>query len=478
MSVPVPRLVAWETTRRCNLKCGHCRANAGNCGCDGELSFAEAKALVDGIASFAKPILILTGGEPLLCEWIFDIAGYAKAKGLRPVLGTNATLIDAATAKKIAEAGIGRISVSLDFPDAKRHDAFRGVDGAFEAAKRGIANATEAGIEVQINTTVTKKNRDLVGEMHDLAARLGAKAFHPFLLVPAGRGKSLEDAGLSAQEYENTLGFICRLASESKLEIKPTDAPQYQRIIRQQCGDAACRGKGCLAGTGFAFVGHTGDVQPCGYFEFRAGNIREKPFPEIWRDAKVFADLRIPDLLKGKCGLCEYRSVCGGCRARALAASGDYLAEEPFCAHVPDRVLLKELQENFPVVDRPYAEIGKRLGIDERQCHERTMSLKRRGMIRRIGASLNPGKIGYSSTLVAFKVPPERLDEVAQKVSAYEEVTHNYSRDNEWNLWFTVVAENRGAVKRVVETLKRECGVSDALELPAEKTYKLKAVFS
>lgn len=475
--MPVPRLVAWELTRRCNLKCAHCRASAGDGGVGNELSLEEAKAVVDDIASFAQPILILTGGEPLLCPCLFELIAYAKAKGLKPVIGTNATLIDDALARRIAAAGVPRISVSIDFPTATEHDGFRGVKGAFEATLRGIRATLAAGVEVQVNSTITKMNRDLLPRLHDLADELGAKAFHPFLLVPTGRGKVLADVELSADEYEAALGWVCERQRTSPLELKPTDAPQYQRIVRQRgvCGTAARGGKGCLAGTGFCFISHVGDVQPCGYFDLRLGNVREKPLSAIWRESPVFDDLRHPERLKGKCGVCEYRAVCGGCRARALARTGDYLAPEPYCAHVPEARLLDLLQTDFPIVERPYAALGEKLGLSEAACFDKVKALAASGLIRRIGASFDSRRLGFVSTLVALAVSPERLDAVAAQVSALPNVTHNYSRDGRFNLWFTLIAHSREEIGAIVREQAK--AATEAIELPAEKTYKLRATF-
>ena len=486
MSVPLPRLVAWELTRSCNLRCRHCRANAfaggGNRPTPGdgdELSLAEAKRVVDDIASFANPILILTGGEPLVCAWIWDLIAYARGKGLRSVIGTNATLVDDAVAARIAAAGVTRVSVSVDFPDAAAHDRFRGVPGAFDAARRGIRALQGAGVEVQVNSTVTKLNRTDLPRLHDLAAALGAKAFHPFLLVPTGRGADLADAELSAAEYEEALAWICRRSADSPLELKPTDAPQYRRIVCQMNGrDARSPGRGCLAGTGFAFIGATGDVQPCGYFDLRIGNVREKPFSRIWRESPVLDDLRHPERLKGKCGVCEYRAVCGGCRARALAKSGDYLAEEPSCVYVPDRDLLDRLQVDFPRTERPYADLGADFGLSEDACYGRVCRLKDAGLIRRVGASFDSRRLGHVSTLVAAKVAPERLDAVADAVSAFPEVTHNYARTGKFNLWFAMVARDKARIGLLLERVKGLDGVADVLELPAEKAYKLQATFS
>lgn len=344
--IKAPRIVAWEITRSCNLACAHCRAASEYGAYEGELSLDEAKALIDNITSITDPILILTGGEPLLRPDIWDIAAYARDAGAYPVIGTNATLIDDAAAKRMADLGIPRISVSLDFPTAEAHDGFRGQPGAFEGALRGIETARAHGVGVQVNTTITKMNWQLAEDMHDLAERVGAEAFHPFLLVPTGRGEDLVDVELSPEEYEEVLLWAYGKQKTSPLHFKPTDAPQYYRIIRQQ---SALEGRavtaetygmeamtrGCLGGITFCFISHVGDVQPCGYFDMQLGNVRKMPFSEIWTTSPVFDDLRHYDRLKGKCGACEFKRVCGGCRARALAATGDYLEEEPYCAYVP-----------------------------------------------------------------------------------------------------------------------------------------------
>ena len=488
--MPVPRLVAWELTRRCNLRCAHCRASAGK-GASDELTFDEAKRVVDDIASFAQPILILTGGEPLLCPYVWELIVYAREKGLKPVVGTNGTLVDAFVAARLAEADVSRISVSIDFPTAEAHDAFRGVKGAFDAAVAGIRAARAAGIEVQINTTVTRLNRHLLEDIHALAVSLDAQALHPFLLVPTGRGADLADVEMSAAEYEETLRWVCERQKDSPLEFKPTDAPQYQRIVLERTGKmpvpqggagfverASCPfTKGCLAGTGFAFISAAGDVQPCGYFDLKLGNVRETPFSRIWRESPVLDDLRHPERLKGKCGVCEYKGVCGGCRARAFAKTGDYLAEEPLCAHVPDRSLLDLIQTDFPLVRRPYAALGEKLGLSERACYDRVKALKAAGLVRRVGASFDAQRLGYVSTLVAAEVAPDRLDAVAAQVSAFPGVTHNYARSGEMNLWFALVAKDRAEIEAVLANVRGWEGVRRVLELPATKTYKLRAVF-
>ena len=342
------RLVAWETTRNCNLSCVHCRASATNGPYAGELDTGQAFRLLDEIAQVGKPIIILTGGEPLLREDIFDIARYGDALGLRMVMAPNGTLITADVAKKMAVSGIRRISASIDGATKAFHDQFRGVDGAFDAAIQGIEHVKAAGIEFQINTTITKTNLDQIPKILELAERLGAVAHHIFLLVPTGRGKYIVDQAIDAKEYEKTLNWFYDQRERTSLQLKATCAPHYYRILRQRAKaegqrisfdthglDAVTRG--CLAGTGFCFISHTGVVQPCGYTDVKCGDIMQSSFTDVWNHSPVFQKLRDFKQLEGKCGICEYRAVCGGCRARAYEATGDYMAEEPLCAYQPEK---------------------------------------------------------------------------------------------------------------------------------------------
>jgi heme b synthase len=343
---PALRLVAWETTRNCNLNCVHCRA-AATCGpYEGELDTRAALTLLDQIAEVAKPIIILTGGEPLLRNDIFEIAKYGDSKGMRMVMAPNGTLVTAEIAAKMAASGIQRISVSLDGSTAQSHDAFRGVQGAYEGALQGIANAKAAGIQFQINTTITKTNLDQIPKILELAESLGAVAHHIFLLVPTGRGKYIVDQEIDAREYEETLNWFYDQRDKTTLQLKATCAPHYYRILRQRARedgrsvtfeshglDAVTRG--CLAGTGFCFISHRGIVQPCGFLDLNCGDVTKQSFGEVWRHSQHFQKLRNFGQLKDKCGYCEYRRVCGGCRARAYEATGDYMAEEPLCLYDP-----------------------------------------------------------------------------------------------------------------------------------------------
>lgn len=340
------RLVAWEITRNCNLSCKHCRAAATNGPYSGELDTPASLALLDQIAQVGKPIVILTGGEPLLRPDIFEVARYGTRLGLRMVMAVNGTLITKEIAEQIRNAGIQRISVSLDGATPAVHDRFRGVDGAFAGSLAGLELARRAGIAFQINTTITKANLDQIPQIQSLAVKLGAVAHHIFLLVPTDRGKYILDQAISAAEYEETLNWFYDQRGKTPLQLKATCAPHYYRILRQRSRaegiavsyeshglDAVTRG--CLGGTGFCFISHTGIVQPCGFLNLNCGDVTRASFADIWRTSDIFLSLRDFDQLKGKCGACEYKRVCGGCRARAYEATGDYLAEEPLCSYAP-----------------------------------------------------------------------------------------------------------------------------------------------
>jgi heme b synthase len=371
---PPPRLVFWETTAGCNLACIHCRRiTVADQLVPQDLKTDEAFTLIDQIAAFARPIFVLSGGEPLFRPDIFDIARYAADAGLIVALATNGTLIDAEVARKIKDSGVARVSVSFDGADAPTHDIFRG-QGAFDRAVLGIQHLNEVGVPFQINTTVANHNAHQMPDTVALAKRLGAQALHLFLLVPVGCGVEIADEQqISAEEYERILNWMYDAEMEEEdLELKATCAPHYFRIVRQRQAQERRQGivrqrpnsmnrqdqagghghggngahpggrhpmnaatKGCLAGTGVCFISHRGEVFPCGYLPVEAGNIRVQPFQEIWEGSPLFAELRNPDLLTGKCGLCEFKNVCGGCRARAYGMTYEYLGEEPFCTYVP-----------------------------------------------------------------------------------------------------------------------------------------------
>lgn len=337
-----PHLIFWELTKACNLKCLHCRAQATEKPSNNELTTKEVFRVIDDIAGFCNPLLILSGGEPLLRTDIFEIIKYSSKK-LRTLLATEGTMITSDIAKKIKESGIVKVSISLDGSNSTIHDNFRGRIGAFELTMKGIENIKKVELPLQINSSITKRNKDDLPNIIKLVEKIGADAFHIFLLVPTGRGKELIEDELTPEEYEEVLSYLADAKLKSKLDIKATCAPHYNRIIRQKKMFSPIHGmptnltKGCLAGIAVLFISSKGDVFPCGYFPVKAGNVREAGLMEIWKNSTLFNELRNRKLLKGKCAVCEFVNVCGGCRARALADSGDYLDEEPYCCYHPKK---------------------------------------------------------------------------------------------------------------------------------------------
>jgi heme b synthase len=346
-----PRLIFWELTTGCNLRCIHCRASATELMSPDDLSYTECCHVIDEIAEYAPLILVLSGGEPLWRRDVFDLARRARRRNLRVALATNGTLVDEAMAQRIQEAGIERVSISLDGADRVTHDTFRGHRGAFESAIRGIRCLKELGVSTQINTTVSRHNAHQLPEIIRLAQELGVDAFHMFLLVPVGCGLTIKDEqAIPAEEAEQILNWFYERSLDTPLELKATCAPHYYRILRQRRAEARRAGhevpelptsgmhavtKGCLAGSAVCFISHQGEVYPCGYLPVSAGNLRRERFRDIWENAPIFRELRDSANLEGKCRICEFRNVCMGCRARAYGMTGDYLAEEPFCIYEP-----------------------------------------------------------------------------------------------------------------------------------------------
>lgn len=315
-------IIAWELTAACNLSCRYCRASASHEPDQGELDTDEAKRFVESIAPL-KPMLILSGGEPLLRPDLFQIIRLAVSLGIRVSLASNGTLITSGLAEEIADSGVSRVSISLDGADAAMHDHGRG-QGSFERSIRGIENL-RGRVDFQINFTVTQKNQSELIRIFDLAEKLGAAALHIFFLVPTGRGR--EEDVITPVRQEEMLRQIEGEMDRRTLEVQVTCAPQYARLKRPGHG----RGSGgCLAGRRFVFVSRKGEVYPCGYLPLRVGSVREKNFIEIWENSPELQALR-EGRLKGKCGRCEFSRSCGGCRARAYALTGDYLQSDPSC---------------------------------------------------------------------------------------------------------------------------------------------------
>lgn len=364
MSYPSPRLVFWETTAGCNLRCIHCRrVTVADQLTPQDLTTDESFKLIDEIRSQGQPVFVLSGGEPLFRPDIHEIARYAADAGLPVALATNGTLIDEAVAQTIKDSGVQRVSISFDGSDAATHDMFRGLPGSFDAAVRGFKALRDVGLPVQINTTVANHNLEQLESMLALAKDLDAIGLHLFLLVPVGCGVEIaEEQMINATEYERVLNWLYDTEqAETDLQLKATCAPHYFRVMRTRQAEDRRNGvkkelpashdrqvnghphgqmhaatKGCLAGTGVCFVSHRGEIFPCGYLPVEAGNVRETDFGTIWQDSPLFAEMRDPDALSGKCGACQFKSLCSGCRARAYGVTGDYLAEEPFCAYEPE----------------------------------------------------------------------------------------------------------------------------------------------
>lgn len=398
-----PRLIFWELTKGCNLRCIHCRASATELSSPDDLSTGAAKAIIDQIAETSRPILVLSGGEPLFRRDIFELARYATDKGLRAALATNGTLVRKSVARNIVDSGIKRVAISLDGADAPTHDRFRGIPGAFDGAITGFRNLKDLGMSMQINTTIARHNAHQLPLVLDLARSIGADALHTFLLVPVGCGVDIAaEQMVPPEEYEKMLNWFYDQSLAGGIELKATCAPHYFRVVRQRRAaegrsalaaeaaqaviqvphgapdkgpigpesprigptemtmpgstgielkahgigqpmghpglhpsDMNAMTKGCLAGTAVCFISHQGEVYPCGYLPALAGDLKKQSFAEIWASSFVFNQLRDVNNLNGKCGCCEFRNVCMGCRARAFAATGNYLDEEPFCVYQP-----------------------------------------------------------------------------------------------------------------------------------------------
>jgi len=398
-----PRLIFWELTKGCNLRCIHCRASATELSAPSDLSTQAARDIIDEIVRVSTPILVLSGGEPLFRSDIFQLARYGTDKGLRVALATNGTLVTKHVARMIVDSGVRRVAISLDGADALTHDIFRGIPGAFDAAIAGFRNLKNLGMSVQINTTIARHNAHQLPKVLELAKSLGADALHTFLLVPVGCGVDIAaEQMVPPEEYEQMLNWFYDRSLEGGIEMKATCAPHYFRVVRQRRAaehrseaaaaaahaappttetarespsigatemvmpgstgielkphgvgqpvghpgahpsDMNAMTKGCLAGTAVCFISHQGEVYPCGYLPALAGDLKKQAFADIWENSMVFNELRDTNNLQGKCGCCEFRNICMGCRARAFAATGNYLDEEPFCVYEPQAKGLKK----------------------------------------------------------------------------------------------------------------------------------------
>jgi radical SAM protein with 4Fe4S-binding SPASM domain len=353
--VNAPRIISWNITLRCPLKCSHCYVNAGDEEVAGVLSTQEAFSVIDQIRATGTPIVILSGGEPLLREDIYTIARYGTEHGLRMVMGTSGYLIDHDTAEKLKDAGIRAVAISLDSNDPTFHDAFRGLDGVWEKAVQAIGHCRDAGISVQINMSVMRSAINDVIDVIEFGTSRGVRNYQLFFPIPTGRARYIEPR--SPEEYEELIRQILIRYRNSDLNIRPTCAPQFRRIADDLGIINSAWGRGCLAGITYCRIFANGDVTPCPYLPVSAGNVRTTPFSDIWYHSELFNALRDPDNLTGKCGRCSYKTTCGGCRARAYlgedAASplwcdglatpdtlnGECCGEDPWCPYQPDEVV-------------------------------------------------------------------------------------------------------------------------------------------
>jgi radical SAM protein len=349
-----PFTIAWEVTRACAFACKHCRADAQHQRDPRELTTEEGYRLIDRLADFGSPILIFTGGDPMMRRDLFSLISYAAQKGLRCSLTPTATALPSIERlSRAKEAGIRRIALSLDAPSAEIHDEFRQVPGSWERTMQILHNAKEVRLSVQVNTTVSTFNVDRLPEMVPFIQEVDAVQWSVFFLVPTGRAQA--SYMVSPQKHEEVFNWLYELSQQAPFDIKATAAPMYRRVAIQrkkneksgnqpvtfqgagfQYADGLNRPtKGVNDGNGFLFISHLGQIMPSGFLPIDCGNVREQDVVDVYRRHPVFIDLRSYTKLKGKCGMCDYRDVCGGQRGRAYGVTGDYMETDPACAYEP-----------------------------------------------------------------------------------------------------------------------------------------------
>ena len=327
-----PRVVAWEITRRCPLSCRHCRGGAADCVYENELSTGECLRVLDSLAGFSRPMIIWTGGEPMNRPDIIQLVAAATERGLRSVMAPCGTLVTAESLRQLKAAGVMACSFSLDGATEAEHDAFRGVAGAYSNVTRAMSVARDLGMPFQVNCTVSKLNAGRLPAIRELAISLGAKTLDLFFLVPVGRGRDIADLAVDPETAEHLLRWAFTMDRAGPIRIRETCAPQGVRIWSGM-GLEGQPPSGCMGGRGFTFISHTGILQPCGFLDIACADLRasDYDFKHAYLESPVFRDLRQPDRYGGHCGKCGFRTGCGGCRARAYSATGDYMAAEPGC---------------------------------------------------------------------------------------------------------------------------------------------------
>jgi radical SAM protein with 4Fe4S-binding SPASM domain len=343
ITITKPRIVAFEVTRKCRYNCIHCRAAASKESTKEYLTKEQCKQILFFLAEYNKCVVILTGGEPMERKDIYELIEYGNDIGHKMALATSGYLINDDSAKKLKNAGVLTISFSIDGSDAASHDSFRRTAGAFETTLAAIEKAKKNNIKFQINTTITHSNLEHVPKIAQLAQKLSAYCFNPFILVPTGRGAAISNEILEPGIYERLLYDLAEIKKQSPIEVRVTCGPQFSRIMAQKNPKAFSiknRHKGCMAGGEFAFVSYRGDIQTCGFLDIPAGNLIDSDynFANIWESSAFLNDIRNVSLYQGKCGQCEYVESCGGCRARAYAMTGNYLASDPICDYQPKSV--------------------------------------------------------------------------------------------------------------------------------------------
>jgi len=332
-----PALISWNVTARCGLRCPHCYLDASQEGRPGELTTQEGLALIGEIAALnPQAMLVLSGGEPLLRPDILDLARCATDRGLMVVVGTSGVLLDRDTVRRLRECGVAGVGVSLDFARPDEHDRFRGMPGAWRRTVEGLVACRKEGLPFQIQTTVTARNYRELKDLMDLASGLGARVFNLFFLVCTGRGQQMTD--ITPAQYEETLRWLASTGGSYRgMMVRARCAPHFRRLAWEL--DPASpvieeNGSRCMAGTSYCRITPEGDVTPCPYMELKVGNVRDGGFTRIWREAAVLLSLR-ESVLEGRCGRCEFRELCGGCRARSYATTGNLLGEDPWCSYQP-----------------------------------------------------------------------------------------------------------------------------------------------
>lgn len=340
-------VISWNLTKKCNLRCEHCYIAAGRISkgeARDEMSTDECLRVVDEICEVnPEALLILTGGEPLLRKDVFEIASYAGERGLWVVVGTNGVLITEELCRRIMDAGIKGVSLSLDSLDPATHDLFRGVQGSWDNTVKGAEVLQRVGLPFIIQTTIGEHNDGEILELARLAHRLGARVFNLYFLVPTGRGAYISD--ITPQRYEEVMGRLIELQEEfaGAMLVNAKCAPHYQRVLYERDPNSpflksfSAGAGGCPAGTHYLGIRPNGDMTPCPYLPVYGGNLRDASFREIWEESEVFTRIRARNSLGGRCGACEFADVCGGCRARAYGATGDVMAEDPWCVYEPGK---------------------------------------------------------------------------------------------------------------------------------------------